>query len=429
MRITYLFLIVCTLLFVGCKDDLVENSAQLDSFELQSRTDCGCTVTIEVENTPEFCALRAVPGKGCQGNISYDWNTGHSVAYISVITDAIFCVEITDANGCTAEACVNLEDCEENCDTEDCELDIEVSDCVATANVTGCDVRSYEWTYPAGGTVISQGVTVSVDGLYCVLVTLMDGCTLSQCVNINDCEVDPDCDITASITAQSNTDDCCSYNITALNHGGCAYRIVTSRGFDKTFPAGSAGTTFSLKACCVDGEAVPESYQIYEICSGVEVLCIDEQVVYSECEETCAQHESFEIDFDEPVYHICDLTNNNVDILVRTPAQFLLQCNECCEDIDPNPITIFYTRNVYLNGVLFDSFDTFYGGLENCNNNVDNEYGKGFQCQDLIAGENTFQLGYVVTNITSECGFDNLELPMAETFSDIYTFEFSDCCD
>jgi gliding motility-associated-like protein len=120
---------------------------------------------------------------GGAGNISYQWNTGAVTPSISV-TAGNFCVNVVDAIGCYATTCSNV------IAPDPMTISLSSTDATAgnngttTASVTGGTLPySYTWyTVPVQNTQTAIGLGT---GMYTVVVTDANGCSISSSVIVN----------------------------------------------------------------------------------------------------------------------------------------------------------------------------------------------------------------------------------------------------
>jgi hypothetical protein len=135
--------------------------------------------------TTELCAPAGAAG--------YMWSTGAITQCISVSTPGIYNVTTTDANGCTSTCSVEVS------------VDM-IPVCTITGNLLLCEGTTTELCVPAGavGYLWSNGattncITVSLPGVYSVIVTEINGCnsTCSATVVVSPL---PICSITGNLS-------------------------------------------------------------------------------------------------------------------------------------------------------------------------------------------------------------------------------------
>jgi PKD repeat protein len=163
---------------------------------------------------------------GCNGSVSvsafggtagysYLWNNGQTNSTATNLCSGSFTVTITDSNGCTLTANSTLTDppaitvsgviTHANCGQPDGGVDITVSN--------GTAPYSFVWSNGAN----TQDLINVVAGTYCVTITDVNGCSVSDCYNINDLS-GPVASISASTNVSCN--GLCNGTATASGTGG-----------------------------------------------------------------------------------------------------------------------------------------------------------------------------------------------------------------
>jgi hypothetical protein len=114
--------------------------------------------------------------------ITYEWSTGETTQVIHVTESGTYCVTITDALGCVAESCqeVDLSIFQDSCWTFIIIEDLNDGHFVLTAETEGVAPLTYLWSNGEAGQVI----TVGEEGTYCVEVVDADGCWSMNCVTV-----------------------------------------------------------------------------------------------------------------------------------------------------------------------------------------------------------------------------------------------------
>jgi hypothetical protein len=165
---------------VSCQGalDLVESSWWPGNTDLSmpDLTYCAnnffCSVWIEVDslNGTGLPTPTAVPTGTAP--FTYVWDTGETTASIQPTQEGVYCVVITDSEGCSATACVVLTL------PPDCTVDIQSNPANGFLAVpTGTAPYTYLWS--TGETTAS--IVPTVTGDYCVTITDADGCVASDC--------------------------------------------------------------------------------------------------------------------------------------------------------------------------------------------------------------------------------------------------------
>ncbi len=126
----------------------------------------------------------AVEATGGQAPYTYLWSTGTSISSIKNLSQGLYSLKITDANGCTAFKEITLDNPElitvdlgedrTLCINQTHELDIEISDSNA----------SYLWKSDNGFTSTTAAVSLTKPGIYTVTLTTGFGCIASDTVEI-----------------------------------------------------------------------------------------------------------------------------------------------------------------------------------------------------------------------------------------------------
>ncbi len=172
-----------------------------------------CSVAIEVDSTNGTTDIILTAVADGTPPFTYFWDNaaGQNSPSITVSQSGTYCVEVVDANGCVAFACITII-IDGN---TPCDVSVQLSgagDLVAVPNNPNMAV-TYLWS--TGETTSS--ITPAVAGDYCVTITTADGCTATDCYYY-----DPNCcDSLNVIFGQIFTD-----NNQTPNLFGLAYLIV-----------------------------------------------------------------------------------------------------------------------------------------------------------------------------------------------------------
>jgi len=179
---------------------LWSNGVTTSSFTtVQSGTYCvtvtrenGCTSTacVEVVNpNPTFCVADVEPVNFDNGTTTlaavdsafapisgYLWSTGATTPAIDVTSEGVYCLTITYADGCVASACDTLL-------YDECWSYASAWPTLAGMYVSANTFPTYlDATYLWSNGETTSGFNTSVEGTYCVTVTLENGCTSTSCV-------------------------------------------------------------------------------------------------------------------------------------------------------------------------------------------------------------------------------------------------------
>ena len=118
---------------------------------------------------------------------NYNWSNGSTDAHQTGLAAGIYCVTVTDANGCTASCCITITEppalvvsCRSNllpCG------DLSGKVCVDVSG--GTPGYTYQWSINNNiMTINTPCISVSSAGTYCVTVTDVNGCTATCCVTV-----------------------------------------------------------------------------------------------------------------------------------------------------------------------------------------------------------------------------------------------------
>ena len=202
----------------------------------------GCTGTTSVNVTVNPLPTPAITGNTaiCQGAtttldagagyVTYQWSPTGSSQTINPTTAGTYSVTVTDANGCTGSASVNL-----TVTTPPAPAITGVTDICQGATTTlnaGAGFSSYQWSNGAG---TSQTATVSTSANYIVTVTDANGCTGTASTNVT---VNP-----LPVPTITGTTSICQGTTTTLD-AGAGYSSYQWSGnlFTQTISTGTAGS-------------------------------------------------------------------------------------------------------------------------------------------------------------------------------------------
>ncbi|MEO8150644.1 MAG: T9SS type A sorting domain-containing protein [Bacteroidia bacterium] len=126
------------------------------------------------------------------GPFTYLWSNGNTNGTISGLTAGIYCVTVTDANGCTASCCYNV--------TQPTALS--ASAAATNASCPLCPDGTVSIISTSGGTTPYSFTNLSglLPGNYCITVTDANGCTTSACATVGAAG----CTLTANMTLNNN---------------------------------------------------------------------------------------------------------------------------------------------------------------------------------------------------------------------------------
>jgi hypothetical protein len=139
-------------------------------YDFSLPTDTCDVYILQADSTGASSQLLAIPSGTAP--FSYLWNNGNISSTIIPQTGGTYCVTVTDATGCTADACITVVD-------PDCSISITVGqDGILYAFATGTEPFVYDW----GGFGNEPTLDPPGPGLYCVTLVDATGCTSVSCV-------------------------------------------------------------------------------------------------------------------------------------------------------------------------------------------------------------------------------------------------------
>jgi gliding motility-associated-like protein len=148
-------------------------------------------VTIGIQHTDISCnggsdgTIDITPSGGTPG-YTFNWSNGATTQNLTNLTAGIYCVIVTDANGCNASVCdtvveptaISITKAVTNVSCNG--LSDGAVDITVTGGTTG---YTYLWSYNAQTTEDLTGIPA---GIYCVTVTDANGCTASTCDTVTE---------------------------------------------------------------------------------------------------------------------------------------------------------------------------------------------------------------------------------------------------
>lgn len=249
----------------------------------------GCNVSASISGTTTFCSgsstTLTATGSGSSG-YSYSWTTGSSSRSITVYSGGYYGVTITDANGCTANAGVQVT--AQSCNTNHAPTcsSVSATTCGTTPvsrNFSGSDVDGDALTYsivtqPSSGSVTKSGSTFTYTpsastaaGSYSFTYRVSDGSLTSSACTVNitvtTCNNAPTCSsvnvstclgaaVTGNFSGNDPDGNALTYTIVSQPSSGS----VTKSGSSFTYtPSGTTTGTFSFTYRVSDGTLTSSS--------------------------------------------------------------------------------------------------------------------------------------------------------------------------
>ncbi len=198
-------------------------------FEICVDTSDDCSVRIVVLPNPSGGYNLVAVG---QDIVRYQWSTGDSTQNIQVRRSDIYCVTVTDVNGCRATDCVDVN----TSDVQNCGVTISLryspDPSIVRLQAIAKGSGNYRFKWDTGDT--TRGIQVTQPGRYCVF--LFDegtGCTDSACFDVRQIHFGQGQD--------------CAVWFSTLNLGGSQYllRALNNRPQDQVKYLWSTGDTTS----------------------------------------------------------------------------------------------------------------------------------------------------------------------------------------
>ncbi len=186
---------------------------------LQCREDRDCGVRIVARYTGSGEVVLVAEGKGV-GDLEYEWDNGETGKEIVVTEMGEYCVIMTDAEGCVADDCIELE--RDGCEVEIRAVNTDAASLdqviVLSAKAKGRNPIKYLWSTDD----TTKNIRVVEPGQYCVTITDATGCTAEDCI-----EIDPQRDCRTEIKVvrpNANSDALFSVKLIARTKGRAPFK-------------------------------------------------------------------------------------------------------------------------------------------------------------------------------------------------------------
>lgn len=148
-----------------------EGCSSSDCYWYGNPQDTSCYVYLLLDSiTSAGLAIQAI-GSGT-APFSYQWTTGANTSEILISESGLYCVTLTDANGCVAIAC-------EEANLDPCQAQVYAGQ-NGSLFVSSSGTAPFTYLWNTGET--NDFISPSEPGLYCVTVTDTEGCTSSDCL-------------------------------------------------------------------------------------------------------------------------------------------------------------------------------------------------------------------------------------------------------
>ena len=113
---------------------------------------------------------------------TFIWSTGDTSQIIQAPDTGVVCVTITDANGCVAESCIDVEDLGGWGGPDSCYAEI---GCTAAGDLVAIGFGQPDFTYLWSTGDTTESISPPDTGLYCVTITDATGCEAEACTYVH----------------------------------------------------------------------------------------------------------------------------------------------------------------------------------------------------------------------------------------------------
>ncbi len=135
---------------------------------------------VEITGDSVLCAIETTLLNGEPGFSTYLWSTNETTPSILVNQGGIYCLTVTEDNGCTGSDCITV--------VEQANVVVNISGnptlCFGETETLSADPGFSNYSWSSGET--TQSIIVSSSGDYCVTVTDQNGCTGSECIFVDE---------------------------------------------------------------------------------------------------------------------------------------------------------------------------------------------------------------------------------------------------
>lgn len=187
-----------------------------------------CQVKILVLPTKDPGIVKLVALANPSGNVKYAWSNGANTPFILVEIPGEYCVNVTNAAGCEAKACVKLPEApNKDCGVEIAKLPASTPNGKFSLKAIAKGVAPFTYKWNTGAT--TQIIEIEKPGEYCVVVTDANGCEAKACLVIKGKDEGPkDCAVHIKLKPLSNTGD--GFALYAVAKGTPPFKFIWSTG-------------------------------------------------------------------------------------------------------------------------------------------------------------------------------------------------------
>ncbi len=266
-------LLTVSFIFSSCGKENVDDT-DIDEDDVTTETISCDSLQVEL-NWDEMATLIAVASGGNEP-YAFMWSNEEATDEITVAEDGTYSVTVTDAEGCTRVASIEVEQQQEGCDSISLDLVYWESDGGIEAAATG-GIAPYTYTWSDGTT--GSWLAISESGSYSVVATDANGCVLTNEIEVAVTVTDPCADGMDLVLTYFESDGA----IVADIAGGTApYTYTWSNGSTTEWIDVNASGVYTLTV--VDSEGCTSTQEI-EVNIDLEP-CLEEIVIYLEWYES-----------------------------------------------------------------------------------------------------------------------------------------------
>ena len=182
-----------------------------------------CSVSISQDSMIGTPGVQLTAEPSGTAPYTYMWSTGDLTQSIMVDQDGVYCVTITDDNGCQATSCTTVG----NNNTPNCDVSIEPTPMGALGAIaTGQAPFTYAWSTNE----TTEFIVPTTAGNYCVTITDASGCVADACYYFS---------------GGGNNDTTCYVTVSQIQGAWCLEAMgYGTAPFTYTWENGDTGSTF-----------------------------------------------------------------------------------------------------------------------------------------------------------------------------------------